>query len=291
MICLPVGLSLCLCRYCCVPPDSLPPSPSHPLVFHGSPVWQVAWAHPKFGVLLASCSFDGKVIIHRESQPGVWSPIHEQAWHKSSVNSVAWAPHEYGLILGCASADGYVSILKHMPDDSWEMTPLEDGKLGCNSISWAPVTSIVSNLMPNNGLPPMKFVTGSCDNNVRLWEQRPDGSWPTEAKKLPAKHEDWVRDVAWGPNSSGPSSIVASCSEDRRVIIWTQSDPAGEWEAKDLCEKFAAPVWRVSWSVTGNLLAVSCGDHTVTLWKQSLSGDWTKVSDVTDDGAQEEKAN
>ena len=62
-------------------------------------------------------------------------------------------------------------------------------------------------------------------------------------------------------------------------------------EAKDLCEKFAAPVWRVSWSVTGNLLAVSCGDHTVTLWKQSLSGDWTKVSDVTDDGAQEEKAN
>ena len=115
------------------------------------------------------------------------------------MNSVAWAPHEYGLILGCASADGYVSILKHMPDDSWEMTPLEDGKLGCNSISWAPVTSIVSNLMPNNGLPPMKFVTGSCDNNVRLWEQRPDGSWPTEAKKLPAKHEDWVRDVAWAP--------------------------------------------------------------------------------------------
>ena len=69
------------------------------------PVWQVAWAHPKFGVLLASCSYDGKVIIHRESQPGVWNPIHEQAWHKSSVNSIAWAPHEYGLILGCASAD------------------------------------------------------------------------------------------------------------------------------------------------------------------------------------------
>merc|ERR1719440_1290595 len=62
------------------------------LTGHDGPVWQVAWAHPKFGVLLASCSYDGKVIIHRESH-GVWSAIHEQAWHKTSVNSIAWAPH------------------------------------------------------------------------------------------------------------------------------------------------------------------------------------------------------
>ena len=34
---------------------------------HEGPVWQVAWAHPKFGVLLASCSYDGSVIIHKES--------------------------------------------------------------------------------------------------------------------------------------------------------------------------------------------------------------------------------
>ena len=240
-------------------------------------------------MLLASCSYDGKVIIHRESQPGVWNPIHEQAWHKSSVNSIAWAPHEYGLILGCASADGYVSILKHMDDDSWDMIPLEDGKLGCNSISWAPIASLTSN-NTQNGLPPLKFVTGSCDNNVRLWEQRADGSWPQEGQRLPKMHEDWVRDVAWAPNTSLSSSIVASCSEDRRVVIWTQSEPGSEWESKLLCEKFAAPVWRVSWSVTGNLLAVSCGDHTVTLWKQSLNGEWAKVSDVTDEGVQDVKS-
>jgi hypothetical protein len=29
--------------------------------------------------------------------------------------------------------------------------------------------------------------------------------------------EDWVRDVAWAPNTSTPSSIIASCSEDRTV--------------------------------------------------------------------------
>lgn len=30
---------------------------------HEGPVWQVAWAHPKFGPILASASYDGKVII------------------------------------------------------------------------------------------------------------------------------------------------------------------------------------------------------------------------------------
>lgn len=30
---------------------------------HVGPVWQVAWAHPKFGNLLASCSYDRYVII------------------------------------------------------------------------------------------------------------------------------------------------------------------------------------------------------------------------------------
>ena len=30
------------------------------LTGHEGPVWQVGWAHPKFGTLLASCSYDGR---------------------------------------------------------------------------------------------------------------------------------------------------------------------------------------------------------------------------------------
>lgn len=33
---------------------------------HKGAVWEVAWAHPKFGSILASCSFDGTVIIWKE---------------------------------------------------------------------------------------------------------------------------------------------------------------------------------------------------------------------------------
>ncbi|KAM6499430.1 hypothetical protein JOM56_004938 [Amanita muscaria] len=43
---------------------------------HTGPVWQVVWAHPRYGHILASCSYDGKVLIWKEQQSsasGGWS--------------------------------------------------------------------------------------------------------------------------------------------------------------------------------------------------------------------------
>lgn len=97
---------------------------------HEGPVWQVAWAHPKFGPIVASASYDGKVIIWKDNggagapasnpyggygqppqQAGGWAKIKEHSMHSASVNSVAWAPHELGPVLACASSDGQVSVL------------------------------------------------------------------------------------------------------------------------------------------------------------------------------------
>lgn len=69
------------------------------LTGHEGPVWQVSWAHPKFGSILASCSYDGKALIWKE-QPETqqWSIIAEHTVHQASVNSVSWAPHELGAV-------------------------------------------------------------------------------------------------------------------------------------------------------------------------------------------------
>lgn len=45
------------------------------LAGHEGPVWQVSWAHPKFGSLLASCSFDHRIIVWQEAQEGVWTQV------------------------------------------------------------------------------------------------------------------------------------------------------------------------------------------------------------------------
>ena len=90
---------------------------------------------------------------------------------------------------------------------------------------------------------------------------------------------DWVRDVAWAPHSAMPYNIIASCSEDRSVFIWRQKERDSDWH-KSLLKTFDAPVWRVSWSTTGNILAVSSGDHKVSLWKQSVDESWIQISAV-----------
>ena len=54
---------------------------------HTGPVWQVAWAHPKYGHILASCSYDGKVLIWKEQQGsavGGWIKIKEHTLHTAS---------------------------------------------------------------------------------------------------------------------------------------------------------------------------------------------------------------
>ncbi|KAI5290641.1 GTPase-activating protein S13, partial [Ascosphaera atra] len=91
-------------------------------------------------------------------------------------------------------------------------------------------------------------------------------------------HTDWVRDVAWSP-SILTRSYIASASQDNTVRIWT-CDPSNpsEWNSQVL--QFNCVLWRVSWSLSGNILAVSGGDNNVSLWKENLKGQWEKVKDI-----------
>ncbi|KXJ20086.1 Protein SEC13-like [Exaiptasia diaphana] len=235
---------------------------------HDGPVWQVSWSHPMFGNLLASCSYDRKVVIWKESNTG-WTKLQEFCNHDSSVNSICWAPPEYGLILACGSSDGSVSIISSPGDGTWDSKKI-------NNAHTHPPTKA--------GLVEKRFVTGGCDNLVKIWKEV-DGQW-TEEDRLEA-HSDWVRDVAWAPNIGLPTSTIASCSQDCRVIIWTRNEEGDEWTSKVL-KKFSDVVWHVSWSVTGNILAISGGDNKVSLWKESLEGPWVCVNDVDKGQGQEQ---
>lgn len=84
--------------------------------------------------------------------------------------------------------------------------------------------------------------------------------------------------------------------QDKTVIIWTKDTLTAPWVKTTLDPssaatipspaaagtngKFPDVVWRVSWSLAGNILAVSCGDGKVTLWKENLRGIWECVSDM-----------
>ncbi|XP_022663904.1 protein SEC13 homolog [Varroa jacobsoni] len=262
---------------------------------HEGPVWQISWAHPMFGSLLASCSYDRRVIIWRENA-GQWTQWHEFKSHDSSVNAVQFAPYECGLMFAAASSDGSVSILSSGNNGAtWDLSKITGAHLmGVNSVSWAPYVAPCS-LFDNvdhqigdansdhqnggaPGRPYMRLVTGGSDNLVKIWKYSEDQSSWVEEQSLEA-HQDWVRDVAWCPSAAFSNcSMIASCSQDRTVIIWTSNDGNKTWKGQVL-NTFDDVIWHVSWSLNGDMLAVSGGDNKITLWKCSPDHRWICISE------------
>lgn len=250
------------------------------LLGHEGPVWQLSWSHPMHGNLLCSCSYDKKVIIWKESA-GKWSKHYEYSNHDASINSVCWAPAEYGLMLACASSDSSISIV-FWTGDSWESKKIINAHTtGSNAVSWCPAVVAGSLSDPGKQSQPgqsvKRIVSGGCDSLVKIWKENPEGQW-IEEKRLDG-HKDWVRDVAWAPCIGLPGNTIASCSQDQRVIIWRCLDlEAGDW-SKEILHTFDDAVWHVSWSLCGTMLAVSCGDNKISLWKETLEGEWVRLTD------------
>ena len=128
-----------------------------------------------------------------------------------------------------------------------------------------------------------RFATGGSDNLVKIWTFSPStGSY--DLTTTLSGHTDWVRDVAWSPTPLS-KSYIASASQDHTVRIWTLpagkevgDADAGAWKCETL--DFEVVVWRVSWSMAGNVLAVSGGDNRVSLWKERLRGGWECVKTI-----------
>jgi len=236
---------------------------------HDGPVWQVSWAHPKFGRILASCSYDRKVIIWREVK-NKWS-IDYTYKAKQSVNSISWAPKEFGLMLALACSDGGVTILSTENEEWKVLSTFQAHEIGANSVSWAPTNT--DSLEGNQHL---RIVTGGCDNLVKIWHLSQENGWETEA--VLEGHTDWVRDVAWAPSTGLPNLIIASGGQDGCVLIWTKAENSDIWNQQQLQNNFDV-VWRISWSNPGNILAVSSGDNKVSLWKEGLEQDWVCITD------------
>ncbi|KAK5082641.1 GTPase-activating protein S13 [Lithohypha guttulata] len=190
---------------------------------------------------------------------------------------VAWAPPDLGCLLACASSDGQVSVLD-FANNTWSHTLISAHGMGVNAVSWSPSGglpgAIARKADPSQQTTNRRFVTGGSDNEVKIWEWNQQQNTYTQMLSLPEGHSDWVRDVAWSPTLLS-KTYIASASQDKTVKIWTSTNPTdiNSWQLATTLKDFGdAVLWRVSWSLSGNVLAVSGSDGKVTLWKENLKG-------------------
>mmetsp|Transcript_20204 Transcript_20204/g.44930 ORF Transcript_20204/g.44930 Transcript_20204/m.44930 type:complete len:231 (+) Transcript_20204:339-1031(+) len=206
------------------------------------------------------------------------------------INRVAWAPWEFGLVLAAASADGTVSIHEwdlssEGPSEHPIRTAFVANEGGVNSLSWGPAVVARSLAVEDREdeqednperrvrLAPKRILTGGCDNCVRLF--RMENAWEEE-DIFKSAHQAWVRDVAWRPCLGIPSIAWASCGDDNSVALYEQESTGQAWQLMARLQ-FDGPVWRISWSSTGAMLACTSPDGAVRVYAESGPRRWVVV--------------
>merc|ERR1712038_1088505 len=147
---------------------------------HFGSVWKVTWAHPEFGQIIATCSFDRTAAIWEEvaadtvgsrtvtESGGDHNPTANN-WIKrttlvdsrTSVTDVKFAPRHMGLMLATCSADGTVRIYEAtdvMNLGEWSLMHEIPCKVPLSCISWNQTVARFH--------PPM-IAVGSDDNQLQ----------------------------------------------------------------------------------------------------------------------------
>ncbi|KAM6217480.1 nucleoporin SEH1 [Rhynchocyon petersi] len=258
---------------------------------HSGSVWRVTWAHPEFGQVLASCSFDRTAAVWEEIVGESNDKLRGQShWVKrttlvdsrTSVTDVKFAPKHMGLMLATCSADGIVRIYE-APDvmnlSQWSLQHEISCKLSCSCISWNPSSS--------RAHPPM-IAVGSDDSSpnamakVQIYEYNENTRKYAKAETLMTV-TDPVHDIAFAPNLGRSFHILAVATKDVRIFTLkpvrkelTSSGGPTKFEIHIVAQfdNHNSQVWRVSWNITGTVLASSGDDGCVRLWKANYMDNW-----------------
>lgn len=245
---------------------------------HAGSVWKLAWAHPEFGQVIASCSFDRTVCIWEE----VADATGKKKWIKKStlvdshdtVCDIKFSPRHLGLKLATCSADGFVRIYEAIDAMNLSQWPLmeefQSHTKGIACLSWNPSPSSTPAL-----------VVGSQDGSLKVWEYNDTHRRWQVAENLTSNSEP-INDVAWAPNMGRSFHLIATASKDQCVRIFKSE--SGSWREVACFPDHKSEVWRVEWNVTGTILASSGDDGSVRLWKGTLSDDWDCLSVISEAG-------
>ncbi|XP_066266919.1 nucleoporin SEH1-like [Branchiostoma lanceolatum] len=271
---------------------------------HSGSVWKVTWAHPEFGQVLASCSFDRTAAVWEEvvgeslasTQRGQshWVKRANLVDSRTSVTDVKFGPKHMGLQLATCSADGVVRIYE-APDvmnlSQWSLQHEINTKLSCSCLSWNPsrlhLPMLAVGSDDTNPSAGGKVQIYEYNDNIRKWQKVETLMAITDA----------VHHISFAPNLGRSYHLLAIATKDVRIITLkclrkepnAGANPGGmsKFEIRQAAQfdEHNSQVWRVSWNITGTVLASSGDDGCVRLWKANYLDNWKCISVLRGDGS------
>ncbi|KAA8916088.1 hypothetical protein TRICI_001739 [Trichomonascus ciferrii] len=269
---------------------------------HDSAVVKVTWASPEYGQVLASCSHDCSVrIFEEDSREPInsgkrWKRRHIISDFKGPLYDLEFAPSHLGLKLASIGSDGVFRIHEALDPNSmnyWTAlveitmlsTPPKESLQSCFALSWCPSLFFKESIVV-------------CVLDDAFIYQKDSMGKFVRAAQLP-EHKGLIRDVAWAPSMGRGYQLIATASKDGYVRIFKVSQPSDEASNHgfgpqgnltipelnvELLSQFddhQGEVWRVSWNLTGTVLASSGDDGKVRFWKSSYSSEFQCMAVVS----------
>lgn len=260
---------------------------------HDSSVIKVDFAHPQYGHLLLSASYDRTLKIWEEkfdeplNSNKRWIKLKTIADAHGPLYDACFLPSWLGLKIASIGNDGILRIYEsNDPSDlsNWFLidelqvlnTPVASHLQSDFNIQWCPSRFGVE-----------KFIVSALDKAYIYYRDESDNKFNLGVT-LP-DHNGLIRSLAWAPPMGKSYHLIATACKDGFVRIYKieefKSDLGISFQI-NLLNSFndhIGEVWRVRWNLTGSILS-SCGDDGfIRLYKANYANKFQCMSVISAD--------
>ena len=108
----------------------------------------------------------------------------------------------------------------------------------------------------------MKFVTGGSDSRALIWSLD-ESKITLETELKTENYRGFVRSISWSQNILLPYELISVGCESK--IVEVHKCIESKWTYETI-KGLSGCVWCLDWSLTGNMLSVSCGESNVAIY-------------------------
>ncbi|KAF9022977.1 WD40 repeat-like protein [Hymenopellis radicata] len=236
---------------------------------HDAAVSKLSWAHPEFGSIIASASFDRTVKVWEQllsstaNHAGRWvekAVLHEA---RGTVRGVEFAPHHFGLKLASISTDNHLRVYECLEPTAWQLSEEIDvqtihSPTQHSRAYTAAIATPTQTTSSTEGAPASLVAQALLQQMPRTTGNREaDGGWALS----------WCKDRYWGELiacSSGTSPLVkiVQLSPSRRPETILALTPGNENDGS-----ITSVAWAPSCGRSYHLIATGSRDGRVRVWR------------------------